>query len=171
MSLSLQELKYCDCGICGLQIPKYNKDGTLRKYVSGHTWKGKKLSEEHRKNLGEARTGEKNHFYGMKHSKESKKKIGISAKYRNQGENNPAYKGDEVGYTQLHTWIKKQFPKPEFCMLCKKEEPKELACITGIYNRELKNWAWFCFRCHKEWDNIRERRKIKMNQKKMEILI
>jgi hypothetical protein len=123
------------------------------------------FSEEHRRKLSEASKGKdyygnKNPFYGKKHSEESKKKIGISAKIRNQGRNNPAWKGDNITYSGLHQWIRLHLSKPEKCSLCNERESTEVACITGIYNRELRNWAWLCRKCHLEWDNIHERHKI-----------
>lgn len=74
-----------------------------------------------------------------------------------KGEKHHNWKGDDVGIVGLHLWIRRNFPKPEKCHLCRNVEPQELACITSIYNRELKNWAWFCIRCHRKWDNLIER--------------
>jgi len=68
------------------------------------------------------------------------------------GENNPAYKGDEVGYTGLHRWLRKNMPKPELCEVGGEKEKLEVANITGIYNRDFSNWVWACRRCHRKID-------------------
>ena len=95
----------------------------------------------------------------------SNSKIGIRT-----GELNNKWKGEDVGYSGLHKWIRGYLPKPEFCHLCRTNKPKEVACITGVYNRELKNWAWFCVKCHKLFDNIIERnlRSRQLNKAKID---
>jgi hypothetical protein len=82
---------------------------------------------------------------------------------KNIGELSPLWKGDNVSYERLHHRLYRLFPKSEhpICMLCKINPSQELACITGIYNMELRNWAWFCRLCHKRWDNVFERAMIK----------
>ena len=77
------------------------------------------------------------------------------------GENNHKWVGDNVGNIALHRWVRSRFPKSEYCQLCNKVPPMQLACITSIYNRELRNWAWFCIKCHHKWDNIGVKSKLK----------
>ena len=145
--------------------------------------KGRKHTEEARKNMSESKKGKitpievrkkisqimKERYKTQVHHMVGKKII-LSperlAKFRERmtGENSPSWKGDNVGYTALHGWVRKNLPKVELCQLCNKTEPKEIACITGIYNREFKNWARFCHSCHKEWDNVIPR--LIINRKK-----
>ena len=66
----------------------------------------------------------------------------------NEAEKNGNWKGDKVGYVQLHTWVKRRISKPELCFSCKDRPPLDLANITGIYSRALDNWTWLCRRCH-----------------------
>jgi len=65
----------------------------------------------------------------------------------NLSDKNGMWKGDSVGYIQLHAWVKKRFPKPKFCQTCKFSKPYDLA-NKGIYDRNLKHWEWLCRRCH-----------------------
>lgn len=73
-----------------------------------------------------------------------------------------------VKYQQLHIRVKKKFPKPDLCMICKKVPPIDLANITGIYEDELKNWAYMCKKCHIEYDNIIPR--LMINRKKPDVI-
>lgn len=68
----------------------------------------------------------------------SKKKIGPK---------NPIWK-DSPGLSALHTWVHRNFPKPDLCMRCSKVSPIDAANISGKYKRELSDWEWLCRRCH-----------------------
>ena len=63
---------------------------------------------------------------------------------------NPMWKGDNVGYKQLHEWVRRRLPKPDICK-CGERKPIDLA-NKGVYDRNLKNWEWLCRRCHMEKD-------------------
>jgi ribosomal protein L37AE/L43A len=62
----------------------------------GHHLKGKSLSDEHKQKISDLSKGENNHFYGKKHSQETKELISKKNSGRLSGENNPMYgkKGD-----------------------------------------------------------------------------
>jgi hypothetical protein len=69
----------------------------------------------------------------------------------NISENNGMWKGNEVGYSQLHVWIRTRIPKPELCPRCNQRPPHDLA-NKGVYNRDLNNWEWLCRKCHMNSD-------------------
>jgi len=69
-----------------------------------------------------------------------------------QGDKNPNWKGDNVSMKVLHKWIRRHLASPEFCQMCNKNPHEELANITGVYNREFKNWLYLCLSCHRIWD-------------------
>ena len=51
----------------------------------------------------------------------------------------------------LYQWVREHLPKPEdgLCMLCHQNPIDDVTNTTGIYNSyDLKNWAWFCSKCH-----------------------
>lgn len=54
-----------------------------------------------------------------------------------------------------------KIPPPELCQICNQKLPLDLANITGVYNRDFKNWAYFCRKCHLVFDNIHNRMWIK----------
>lgn len=150
----------CGCG-CGQKLYPFDSRGRPRRQIKGHSMKGKKPSQEHIQKLSEVRKqiflGENNPFYGKKHSEETRKHWSKIRKGQQTNELHPMWKDNNVKYDGLHKWIRRHFPKPDLCPMCKEIQPREVACITGIYNREFKNWAWLCTKCHKLFDNIIER--------------
>ena len=114
--------------------------------------KGNKLVLRRKKNYvgknnpmyGVDRSGEKGAFWGRKHSEETKKKIGIGN-----------WKGDKVGYSGLHAWVRKELGKPNHCAYCQTTTAKkyEWANISHSYKRELSDWIRLCVSCHRLYDN------------------
>lgn len=70
------------------------------------------------------------------------------------GKNNPSWKGDNASYEAIHMWIRKHLAKPEsgLCPNCNVKQVCDVACITGIYNRDFYNWKWLCRSCHFKYD-------------------
>lgn len=67
-------------------------------------------------------------------------------------ENNGMWKGNEVGYSSLHEWIKNHKPKSDFCEECHKNKPYDLANISGQYLRDINDFKWVCRSCHMKSD-------------------
>jgi hypothetical protein len=67
-------------------------------------------------------------------------------------EKNPQWKGDKVGYEGLHSWVRRNKPKPEFCEICNKRKPYDLANISGEYKRDINDFKWGCRKCHMKSD-------------------
>src|SRR5437588_5804671 len=44
-----------------------------------------------------------------------------------KSQNNPMWKGDEVGMIALHLWIRARLPEPKLCQVCNKRPPHDLA--------------------------------------------
>jgi NUMOD3 motif-containing protein len=133
-SLLSVEFIYCACG-CGFTTPKYQfangkpcKDRPNR-FIVGHN------------NIGK------------KHSEETKRKIGLA----HRGEKSVKWKGDNIRYNVLHTYVRKWFPPPDLCQVCFKVPPKHLANVTGVYGKDIKNWKYMCIKCHYTFDNLIER--------------
>ncbi len=66
----------------------------------------------------------------------------------NSREKNGMWKGDEVGYNALHSWVRKYKFKSELCECCHKNKSYDLANISGEYKRNLDDWEWLCRKCH-----------------------
>jgi hypothetical protein len=82
---------------------------------------------------------------------------------------NPNWTGDKVKRTGLHKWIRSHFYKPMLCQMCLSKPPYDLANKTGIYNRDFKNWRYYCRKCHMITDgrlfNINEYNRTKGSRK------
>jgi len=69
-----------------------------------------------------------------------------------KGENNGMWKGDKVKYEGLHSWVRNNKPKPEFCEECGIKKPYDLANISGEYKRDINDFEWLCRSCHMKKD-------------------
>jgi hypothetical protein len=81
------------------------------------------------------------------------------------GNKNPQWKGDKVGYTALHNWIKRRLEKPELCADCNVKKAIDLANISQEYKRNINDWEWLCRKCHMTKDgrikNLKQYQSIK----------
>lgn len=58
------------------------------------------------------------------------------------------WKGENITYRSLHSWIQDNKPKKKFCESCNKRKKLELANISGKYKRDINDYKWECHRCH-----------------------
>lgn len=74
----------------------------------------------------------------------------------NKGERHHNWKGDKVGYKELHAWVARWLGKPSKCEFCKKDGFKgksiDWANKSGKYLRDLSDWIRLCKPCHKMYD-------------------
>ena len=87
----------------------------------------------------------------------------IKNRFRPKGEASPNWVGDDIGYTALHIWVRKQLGRPEKCTACEKigEIVKmrwsiQYANISGEYKRDLTDWRPLCIPCHVAFDKKRK---------------
>ncbi len=65
------------------------------------------------------------------------------------------YKGDEAGYTAIHTFLRKHFPKSHTCDECGNEGSTDYALIHDRnYTRKREDYLELCRRCHVNYDEI-----------------
>lgn len=64
------------------------------------------------------------------------------------GDKNMRWKGDKVGYAQLHKWIRQNKPSIRLCECCNIFPPQDLANISGEYKRDINDFKWLCRKCH-----------------------
>lgn len=71
-----------------------------------------------------------------------------------------AWKGDNVGRTALHDWVKSRLGRPNKCEHCGTTKAKkyEWANKSHKYKRDLSDWIRLCTRCHHIYDNVAVKR-------------
>src|SRR5882724_5924408 len=86
-------------------------------------------------------------------------------KIARSGERNPRWAGSKIGYSGLHQWIRRTFGQPPCCGKCEQVGKKtkgrwsiQWANITGVYNRERKQWGPRCRSCHIQDDQKNPKR-------------
>lgn len=77
---------------------------------------------------------------------------------KSSGRNNPNWKGDDVGYFALHSWVNRKLGIPDTCDHCGKSgltgHKIHWANKNHEYNRDLADWLRLCVTCHKKYDKI-----------------
>lgn len=83
-------------------------------------------------------------------SEETRRKIGEA----HSGERNAGWKGDKVGYFGLHAWVYKTLGRPKRCENCGTETARkfEWANRSRAYRRDISDWIRLCTRCHRNYD-------------------
>lgn len=135
--------------------------------------KGKKRSPEIGRKISEGRkllfqNGYIHPFKGKHHTEKSNEKNRQAHLGKKQseetikkrvdqliGKNNGMWKGDKVGYTALHDWVRSQNGKPQVCEYCGKtnEENKIEWCNKNhTYKRKLDDYIAMCTSCHRKYD-------------------
>jgi len=91
--------------------------------------KGHKVKEETKRKISISLNGIKKKPF----SEEHKRKIGVAKKGKQQGKNNPCWKGNNVSVAGIHKWIRKSKPRPELCEICNK---RSSWCVANIKNHQ-----------------------------------
>lgn len=101
---------------------------------------------------------------GYKHPEAVKKKISLAhigkigwnrdkVLSNRQNEGSPKWKGDKVGYSALHKWVKHYLGKATICSQCISTINIEWANISHEYKRDLTDWMQLCHKCHGKYDS------------------
>ncbi len=67
-------------------------------------------------------------------------------------EKHPEWKGENVGYSGLHYWVKRYKGKPQKCEHCGSTKKIQWANQSGEYKRKLEDWIALCVPCHRLYD-------------------
>jgi hypothetical protein len=86
-----------------------------------------------------------------KRSEETKKKMSLAQ----LGEKHHRWKGDEVGYDALHSWVYRMKGKPRKCRVCRTTKGRiQWANFDHKYKRNIDDWIALCPKCHYKWDEL-----------------
>ena len=69
-------------------------------------------------------------------------------------EKNINWRGKNVGYYALHTWIRRKFGNPQQCEFCGSTKNVQWANRTYLYKRTKSDWISLCFKCHRKYDSM-----------------
>ena len=136
-----------------------------------------KMTEETKRKISESHKGKPSGMLGKHQSKEARSKISKFAKSRigklsgvygkhwkvseesilkRSGEKHFRWKGDNVGYRCLHSWIQRRLGKPMKCEYCSKKRTTQKSIDWAnkdhSYKRNLIDWISLCRSCHKRYD-------------------
>lgn len=67
------------------------------------------------------------------------------------------WKGNSVGYSGIHKWIKRKLGKPNKCDRCGIENAVsgyDWANVSGQYKRDITDWIRLCKKCHCAFDDL-----------------
>lgn len=134
-------------------------------------------TKQHKENIGNAHRGKKSYAWkgGLPHCLDCGKRLSrydckrcqkcaYSGKLNGMfgkghliaGEKSYNWKGYDVGYTALHSWVRKNLGNPNKCAKCNKLENNNRkihwANISKKYKRDLSDWIRLCAKCHKAYD-------------------
>lgn len=66
------------------------------------------------------------------------------------------YAASVIGYSSLHSWVRRKLGTPKYCAYCKNNSLKHRqygwANISHAYKRELSDWIRLCKKCHHAYD-------------------
>jgi hypothetical protein len=104
-----------------------------------------------------------------KHSKETKRKIGLSNSVALKGRKIPDDVRKKMGISRIgskhprwtggtksykHKWVEKEKGKAKnyVCEICGKKQACHWSNIDHKYKKDLRDWRALCVSCHKKWD-------------------
>ena len=134
-----------------------NRSEETKRKIS-ETMTGITRSFETRRKMSLAQRGNQN-WLDRHHTQETRDKISKNytgsgnPMYGRIGENSSQWRGDKASYSAIHIWIRKHHPPPTNCMDCGVINNRlDLACVTGIYDRNIDNYRYICRFCHTKRD-------------------
>jgi hypothetical protein len=70
------------------------------------------------------------------------------------GELNGNWKGNNVQYMAVHSWLNRNFPITGLCENCHERPAIQRANISGEYKRDPEDYKCLCRQCHMNYDNM-----------------
>lgn len=119
-----------------------------------------KMSEEHKRRIGQANKGRIGFWKGKKRSVEARLKMREAAIKHGRlppvlvGEEHSFWKGEQAGYTPIHIWVARWKGKANRCEDCGATDKKryDWSNIDHKYRRVLADYIARCRSCHQKYD-------------------
>ena len=73
---------------------------------------------------------------------------------RVKGPNNYKWRGDQVGYWGVHSWVQRTLGVARRCSDCGSEKHVQWANVSREYKRLVTDWKELCAVCHRGFDGI-----------------
>jgi hypothetical protein len=70
------------------------------------------------------------------------------------GSRSPQWRGDDVGYYGLHSWVYRRLGKAKVCEDCGSLKNVQWANRSKKYLRRVSDWRQLCVVCHRRYDGI-----------------
>lgn len=145
-------MSLCECG-CGQQTALSKRSrpdrgqakGEPSRFVRGHAMRGKRLSSEARAKMSAVRKG-------RTVSAETRAKLSAATP---KGPDHPGWKGEQVAYPTIHSWVKRHKTKRGVCSRCAARRLTQWANVSGRYERDLDDFVEMCVPCHSRYDRAR----------------
>lgn len=133
-----------------LEARRRMSEAKLKKPVK--YWLGKHFGEEHNSKLTKAKVGRKPPSTAFKKGGKPWNK-GMTVPQLT-GERNGVWRGNDVSYFALHSWVSRQYGNVSECVYCGSDENLNWANISKEYKRDLLDWLRLCRKCHHAFDGI-----------------
>jgi hypothetical protein len=62
------------------------------------------------------------------------------------------WKGENVGYYSLHSWVNRHKGRAKICEFCGSKKNVQWANKSLEYKRDLNDWIELCCKCHRKYD-------------------
>lgn len=131
--------------MCDKHYRRSRKCSDLTRVGDNSLWtgmKGRSLTEETKEKLRQSHIGKK----GIPHTERHKKYMSRILR----GNHNGMWKGDDVCYSTLHDWVRRNIVMPSSCPRCGLVKRLDACNMSGKYMRVESDWEYLCRKCHFE---------------------
>lgn len=148
-----------NCEACNTEFKR--KRGTVGRFCRPQCYWSTLKGNSYSGNRGKNFSG----MSGKSHSEETKEKMrairsGKSCPWQ-ENERHHGWKGEEVSYRSLHSWVVRKKGQPDTCTQCGTSgltgRQIHWANVDGKYRRKLEDFIRMCRDCHTSYDsNLRK---------------
>ena len=157
------------CLLCGKTIIKRQNE-SLKDWNDRHKYCSRECTNKARIGKPSWNKGKKLHYDAWNKNKKMseefceinrKSHLGQIAWNKNKehlkirNEKHYRWRGDDVGYGAIHSWVRRKKGKPEICIDCGatvQDRKLQWSNIDHKYRRDINDYVGRCSSCHKKYD-------------------